>query len=159
MIRIERTVTVDRPVDEVAKYLSDFRTTSQWDPHTASCEREDTGPLGVGSRFVNKQKFGPVRSSYTYEVSEYEPGRGITLRSTSTIANLTDSMQFSGNEQRTTVTYVAQFEFKGIARSAEPVLKPLIDKIADDGARGMEAALRRLPAGDDAHGDVPPSRS
>ena len=159
MIRIERTITVDRPVDEVAKYLSDFRTTSQWDPHTASCEREDTGPLGIGSRFVNKQKFGPMRSSYTYEVSDYEPGRAITLQSRSGMADLTDSMRFAGDERRTTVTYVAEFDFKGLARRAEPVLKPLINKIADDGARGMTAALKRLPMADGTHGDVPPTRS
>lgn len=153
MIRVERTVTVARPVDEVAKYLSDFRTTSQWDPHTASCEREDTGPLGVGSRFVNKQRIGPLRSSYTYEVSEFEPGRRITLRSHNGMADLTDSMYFAGDAQDTTVTYVAEFDFKGLARAAEPIFKPLINKLADDGAKGMNEALRRLPDATGSHGD------
>jgi len=146
MIRVERTVTVDRPVDEVAKYLSDFRTTAQWDPHTASCERTDTGPLGVGSRFVNKQKIGPLRSSYTYEVREFVPGKHIELQSRSGMADLTDSMYFTGNDAQTTVTYVAQFDFRGLARAAEPVLKQLLNKIADDGARGMNEALQRLPS-------------
>ena len=145
MIRVERTVTVARPLNEVAKYLSDFRTTVQWDPHTASCERQDAGALGVGSRFVNKQKIGPVRSSYTYEVSEYEPDRRITLQSHSGSADLTDTMCFEGDDATTRVTYIAEFRFKGLARAAEPILKPLLNKIADDGARGMSDALQRLP--------------
>jgi carbon monoxide dehydrogenase subunit G len=148
MIRLERTISVARPVDEVAKYLSDFRTTEQWDPHTASCEREDTGPLRVGSRFVNKQKIGPMRSSYTYEISEFDPGHRITLRSHTGAAELTDSMQFDGDDKKARVTYTAEFRFKGIARAAEPILKPLLSRIADDGARGMTDALQRLPAAD-----------
>jgi carbon monoxide dehydrogenase subunit G len=145
MIRIERTVTVARPVAEVAHYLSDFRTTEQWDPHTASCTREDTGPLAVGSRFVNQQKLGPLRPSFTYEVIDYEPGESITLHSESRSADLTDSMAFADSDGGTTVTYTAQFEFKGVTRFAEPLLKPMLNKIGDEGAAGMEAALKRLP--------------
>lgn len=139
-------MTVHRPLHEVAKYLSDFRTTEQWDPHTASCSRTDTGPLGVGSRFVNKQKIGPVRSSFNYEVSDFEPNRRITLRSHSGSADLTDTMRFEGDDTNTTVTYVAEFEFKGLVRRVEPLLEKMLNKIADDGARGMESALQRLPA-------------
>jgi carbon monoxide dehydrogenase subunit G len=145
VIRVERTVTVDRPVDEVAKYLSDFRTTEQWDPHTARCEREDTGPLGVGSRFVNTQRIGPLRSKYTYEITEFEPGRRVVLHSKSGSADLTDSMSFAGDANRSSVTYVAEVQLKGVARAGEPLFRLLMNRLADDGARGMKDALHRLP--------------
>ena len=146
MIRVERTVTVDRPLDAVAHYLSDFRTTAQWDPHTAECTREDSGDLGVGSTFVNTQKFGPVKPKYTYRVSTFEPGRSITLKSNSGSVDLTDTMLFAGGDAQSTVEYIAEFRFKGVGRLAEPFFKPLLNKLADDGARGMREALERLPA-------------
>ena len=145
MIRIERSVTVDRPVDEVAKYLSDFRTTEQWDPHTSECSREDTGPIHVGSRFTNKQRIGPLRSSFDYRVVDLEPGRSITLKSDTRTLELTDTMQFSGDDRRTSVTYVAELKLKGVTRFAEPVMRKMMNKLGDDGARGMTEALQRLP--------------
>jgi carbon monoxide dehydrogenase subunit G len=145
MIRIERTVSVDRPVGEVAKYLSDFRTTEQWDPHTVRCSREDTGPVAVGSRFTNVQRIGPVRSSFEYHVVDLDPGRSIRLASSSSSVDLTDTMTFTGDENRAEVTYVAELELKGPARFAEPVMRRLMNRIGDEGARGMAEALYRLP--------------
>lgn len=146
MIRIERTISVDRPVDEVAKYLSDFRTTEQWDPHTVRCSREDTGPIAVGSRFTNVQRIGPVRSSFDYHIVELEPGRSIRLVSSSSSVDLTDTMTFTGDDRRAQVTYVAEVQLKGAARFAEPIMRRLMNRIGDEGARGMSEALSRLPA-------------
>jgi hypothetical protein len=59
-------------------------------------------------------------------------------------------MHFEGDDTKTLVTYIAEFEFKGVARAAQPILKPLLNKIADDGARGMADALQRLPVANGA---------
>jgi hypothetical protein len=70
MTATSRTVIVDRPVDKVAAYLSDFSTSAEWDPHTVTCRRLDAGPLGVGARFENVQKVMGRESPLTYEVTD-----------------------------------------------------------------------------------------
>jgi len=148
VITIERTVRAQRPVDEVSHYLSDFRTTAQWDPHTHKCTRTDSGPLGVGSQFANTQKFGPLRSTLHYRVEDYQPGRSIKLMSSSSLLTATDTMRFDPTpDGGTQVTYTAQFEFAKPAKAMEPVLRRVLEKVGDDGAAGMEKALQRLPVG------------
>ena len=38
-MRLRKTVTVDKPVDKVFAYLSDFATTTEWDPGTVQTTR------------------------------------------------------------------------------------------------------------------------
>ena len=46
MPSVERTVTVTQPIEKVWAYLSDFRTTEEWDPPTVSTVRT-SGDGGV----------------------------------------------------------------------------------------------------------------
>jgi hypothetical protein len=59
MIAIRRRIEADRPVEQVADYLSDFTTTAAW-VHTVSCTRLDSGPLRIGSEFDNVQRVASV---------------------------------------------------------------------------------------------------
>ncbi|MGN6609865.1 MAG: SRPBCC family protein [Jatrophihabitans sp.] len=147
-ITIERTVRTARPVGEVAKYLSDFRTTAQWDPHTKSCKRTDSGPLRVGSEFDNTQSLGPLTTTLHYRVVSLDEGRSISLRSEGGAVTATDSMRFDEQpDGGTLVTYRAEFEFAAPLRPLEPVLRRLLEKVGDDGKAGMERALEQLPVG------------
>ena len=148
-IVIERKVRTPRPIDEVAHYLSDFRTTEQWDPHTKRCTRTDAGPLGVGSEFDNTQQVvGPLSTTLHYRVESFEPGRSVTLVSKGSFVTATDSMSFEEQpDGGTLVTYRAEFEFARAAKPVEPLLRRMLEKVGDDGRAGMEQALQRLPVG------------
>jgi hypothetical protein len=53
-------------------------------------------------------------------------------------------MEFSGGPDRTTVTYTADFTFKGLSRFVAPLLAPAFKKLGDDAEKGMREALSRL---------------
>jgi hypothetical protein len=148
VITVRREVRTDRRPDRVAAYLSDFTTTSEWDPHTVSCDRVgEPGPPEVGARYVNVQKVLGRRTAMDYRVVELEPGRRIRLEGSSSGLDATDTMTFEpvpSDGQGTLVVYEATFRFGGALGRLEPLLRPLMGRIADDGARGMRAALRRL---------------
>ncbi|WP_043474997.1 SRPBCC family protein, partial [Kitasatospora sp. MBT66] len=57
MVRVLRTVTLDRAADEVLRYLADFGNTEQWDPGTVRCDRLDGGPVAEGSTWRNVSRF------------------------------------------------------------------------------------------------------
>ena len=145
MITVERTVTTNADLEQVAAYLSDFSTTEQWDPNTASCRQIDAGPVRVGARFANTQKVGPARTTLEYRVTGYTPNSFVELECDSRLLRSVDRMQFShGPGGTTTVTYRASINLKGIGGLAEPGFKIVMNRIADKAAASMGRHLDEL---------------
>ena len=150
-MEIERTVTVDQPVERVWAYLSDFTSTTDWDPGTVRTERV-SGEGGVGTRYHNVSKFLGRETELDYLVVEHEPDRRLALRGENATVVAHDTMTFvpaaarSGTTagEGTTVTYRAEFEFKGLARYVAPLLSPALRKLGDDAERGLREALGKL---------------
>jgi carbon monoxide dehydrogenase subunit G len=149
LIEVTRRVRTSTPVELVSSYLSDFTTTVTWDPHTASCRRVDDGPIAVGSVFDNVQRIGPMRSRFRYRVEQYEPGSRIVLTSQSGGVDLRDTMTFAADRDGavTTVTYTARLRLKGVAKVSAPIMRRLLNRIADQAAAGMQQRLDTLVSG------------
>jgi len=143
---IVRSVTVARPVDEVFAYLSDFTTTTEWDPGTVSTERV-SGEGGLGTRYHNVSQFLGRKTELDYMVTEHVPGECFALRGENATVVAHDTMTFvrihGAEGEGTTVTYRAAFEFKGVARLVAPLLAPALKKLGDEAESGMRDALLR----------------
>lgn len=75
-----RTV-ISRPAVVVAAYAADPLNAPKWYANiTAVALHAPGSPFGVGSRMDFVAHFLGRRLSYTYEVTEYEPGRSLTMR-------------------------------------------------------------------------------
>ena len=72
-MKIVRTITVAKPVHLVFAYLSDFTTTTEWDPGTIRTTRA-SGDGGVGTEYLNTSKFLGRETQLTYVVEELVPG-------------------------------------------------------------------------------------
>lgn len=148
-MEIERSVTVAHPVDRVFAYLSDFTTTTEWDPGTVSTERV-AGEGDVGTRYHNVSTFLGRQTELDYLVVEKVPNERFALRAENATVVANDTMTFvrttspSGGGEGTTVTYRADFEFKGLAKLVAPLLAPAFKKLGDDAERGLRDALGRL---------------
>ena len=55
-MRLHRSVTVEKPLDTVFGYLSDFTTTTQCDPGTVKTVRT-SGDGGFGTEYLNTSAF------------------------------------------------------------------------------------------------------
>ncbi len=149
MIEVVRRVRTSCPLDVAADYLSDFTTTAQWDPHTAACSRVgDEVGIRVGVSFDNTQRIGLLKTTMRYTVSSFDAGSFISLHSTSRLLDAEDSMRFEDDGGTTVVTYTARFTLHGPAAVAEPLLKLMLDKVADDGADGLRRTLDGLDSSD-----------
>jgi uncharacterized membrane protein len=76
--RMEHTVTVKRPAEEVFDYLADVRHLPQWQDGVVEV-RTDDEPR-VGSRFVEVRSFLGKRIESTVEIVAYEPSRLFTIK-------------------------------------------------------------------------------
>jgi uncharacterized protein YndB with AHSA1/START domain len=147
-MRLQRTVTVDLPLDKVFAYLSDFTTTTEWDPGTVRTVRT-AGDGGFGTEYLNTSTFAGRETSLTYVVQELVPNQRIALRGENKTVIAHDTMTFrevSGGTAITSteVTYTADFTFKGVARLFAPFLRPAFERLGNEAEHGMAAALARL---------------
>lgn len=139
-MRITRTVASRRSAAEVFAYLSDFSTTTQWDPGTVSTERL-SGDGGVGTRYSNTSKFNGRQTHLIYEVIEFVPGERIRLRGENDSITAIDTITVSPVFDGARITYDADFTFKGIAAIAAPFLRGAFRKLGDEAAVGLRKAL------------------
>ena len=142
-MQIRRSVTVERPLELVFAYLSDFTTTTEWDPGTVRTTLEQ-GDGSVGTTYRNVSSFAGRKTELTYRVIEVSPGRLFALRGENKSVVAHDTMEFTSTARGTTVTYTADFAFRGVARLVAPLLTPALTKLGDEAERGIREALLRL---------------
>ena len=143
-MRLQKTVTVDKPVDKVFAYLSDFATTTEWDPGTVQTVRI-AGRRGCRHRSTGTPRSSPAgQTQLTYVVHELVPNQRIALRGENTTVIAHDTMTFRTSGGGTEVTYTADFTFKGLTRFLAPLLKPAVNRLGDRAEAGMRDALARL---------------
>jgi hypothetical protein len=142
-MKVQRTVIVDKPLDAVFGYLSDFTTTTEWDPGTVTTVRRH-GNGGVGTTYLNTSTFLGRTTQLTYVVGEFVNHQLIQLRGENKTVIAVDTLTFRSVASGTEVTYAAEFTFKGPSRFVAPLLKPAFERLGNEAEAGMCKALNRL---------------
>ena len=142
-MKLLKTVVVEKPLDAVFGYLSDFTTTTDWDPGTVTTVRRH-GNGGVGTTYLNTSTFLGRKTQLTYIVREFIPGKRIRLRGENKTVIAVDALTFRPVASGTEVTYAAEFTFKGPSRIVAPLLKPAFERLGNEAEAGMHKALNRL---------------
>ena len=142
-MKLLKTVVVGKPLDAVFGYLSDFTTTTDWDPGTVTTVRRH-GNGGVGTTYLNTSTFLGRTTQLTYIVREFIPGQRIRLRGENKTVIAVDTLTFRPVTSGTEVTYAAEFTFKGPSRILAPLLKPAFERLGNEAEAGMRKALDRL---------------
>ena len=144
MPSVERTVTVDQPIEKVWAYLSDFTTTEQWDPPTRSTVRT-SGDGGVGTTYHNVSSILGSDQDVGYTVTEFVENRRFQLEGDAGKSlKLRDTITFESTGTGTSVTYHAEFELQGVAKLTTPLMPPALKVLADRVAGSLEEKLAAL---------------
>lgn len=143
MPSVERTITVDQPVERVWTYISDWTNTEEWDPPTVRTERT-SGDGGVGTRYHNVSKFLGSEQEVDYEVKELVENSRMQLAGDAGSLTLLDTITLRPTESGTELTYHAEFTPHGAAKLAEPLMPAGLKVLADRVAESLEEHLRAL---------------
>jgi uncharacterized protein YndB with AHSA1/START domain len=143
---LNRTVLTSWDADSVFDYLLDFEHAEEWDAGTVSCERV-RGDGGVGTRYRNISKFLGRETTLDYEVEKVVPGRQFVITGSNKTVDSEDTVivtpTISGG---TEVEYRARFTFKCLAAVVSPLLKPFLERLADDTEQQLRATLEAKAA-------------
>jgi len=142
-MRLQKTVVTDKPPGKVFDYLSDFTSTTDWDPGTVTTVRQH-GDGGVGTSYLNTSEFLGRQTELRYVVQELVPGERIRLRGENKTVIAVDTMTFRPAGAGTEVTYTAEFAFKGAARYLAPIFRPALTRLANQAEAGLRQALSGL---------------
>src|SRR5436190_10103975 len=126
MIDFTIETQIDRPPEQVFAYATDPGKLSTWQTNTVSAEREDEGPLRVGSRLreVHSAPGGKQLDSLV-EVSEFDPNRvfGLTVIEGTPIHG---RITFEPTATGTLVRFQTHGSLGGLMRLAEPLLRRVL---------------------------------
>jgi carbon monoxide dehydrogenase subunit G len=122
-MRIELTIDVDRPVEEVFAYVTDPAKLAQWQPNVASVTKETDGPMVAGTRLreVRRGPFGRTVEALV-EVAAYEVNRRFDLRIVSGPLPINGRNEFRASDGGTRIDFVAEGQLGGALRLAESLL-------------------------------------
>ena len=74
-MRVEESVEINRPVEEVFSYASDPEHFPEWSGIILEVQKEQPGVLAEGDRFTTVSKFLGRRFETPFEVTAHEPNR------------------------------------------------------------------------------------
>lgn len=140
MVAVQRSITVERSVEETVAYLADFAHTEEWDPGTVSCTRLDDGPVRPGARWRNVSRFRGRTTELAYRLDRRDPDRLVFVGRNRTVT-ATDDITVRTHGTGAIVDYRATLEFKGLARLAAPLVRGEFERLADQVARRLPEVL------------------
>jgi uncharacterized membrane protein len=124
MTRVEHRVTIDRPADEVFRFLADGANNPRWQPPVVKTSRADV-QLVAGTRFnqTMRHPFG-FRISSDYRITVFEPNRALALKTISggPIRPVQHYELTAESDDRTTVRSIIEYQPHGLVRLALPTL-------------------------------------
>jgi carbon monoxide dehydrogenase subunit G len=143
VVQVTRTFTVTRDADTVTSYLADFSNATAWDPGTVSCERQDSGPVKVGSTWRNVSEFLGRKTELNYRLETLAPGHIVLVGSNKT-ATSTDDITVRATPPGSEVTYQATIELRGLAKLGAPVVAAAMQRLGDRTAAQIQETIAHI---------------
>jgi uncharacterized membrane protein len=130
---------IERPAEVVWEYMENVEHNPEWLSNMRSARWTTEPPIAVGSRYDQLARFLGKDVRTSFEVTELEAGRSITISSlpgSSFPIRITREVERLG-PQRTRVREMAEGDSSGFYRLAEPLMRPMV-------RRNIVSAYRRL---------------
>ena len=120
--RIEESVEIKRPVEQVFAYVADARSWPKWHPAMPEAEQTSPGQMGIGTTIRGINKVMGMRMPWTSKVTEYEPNKkwGETISSGSSL--IEEQLTFDSVEGGTKLAVVYDMKVGGFLKLLAPMV-------------------------------------
>ena len=76
MLEFENTIRIDRPLDEVFAFLSDFENTPKWNYYVLEVRQLSERPIGIGTTYHQVRK----TDQQDFRIIEFEPNHTVAVK-------------------------------------------------------------------------------
>lgn len=126
MVRINDSLVIERPLEEVFDYAADQRNEPSYNPAMIRCEKVTPGPIGVGTRFDSALRRRGGEMAMSSEVISYDRPRAVTTRTTMPGAVVTGTLSFTTvSTTSTRMSWDWQLHPTGWLRLVAPLAAPI----------------------------------
>lgn len=122
MARVETSVVIERPVEEVFEFVTNPQNEALWSSTVIEQKQTSEGPMGVGATVRSTVKFLGRRFDTTFEVTEHEFNRKNCIRTVSGPIPATGCRTVEPVEGGTRLTQTTEAEIGGFFKLAEPIV-------------------------------------
>src|SRR5437660_10200184 len=151
MIKVEKSIVIDRRQEDVFDYVSDHTNAPRWQRGLLEVRRATEGPIGVGTRHTLVRKFMGRRMEANNEFTQYEPNRLVSFKVTSgSVAAQGWYVVEPAGSDRATLPSRIDMRPSGLIRLAQPLLAASLPT-------GVAANLSDLTGMLEAHADERPA--
>lgn len=140
-IRMEESVDISRPVEEVVAYMRQVENDANWQKSVVEAKFTSEGPTAVGSTGVHRVKFMGMTDDYAWELTEFDEARQVSWRFTSGPLRGTGGYGFDSTAEGTKVTWRAEVEPQGFRRLLAPLVGPMFAKEARKDLQSLKSIL------------------
>ena len=141
MTKIETSVTINRPVEEVFEFATDPDRVAQWAGPVAESRKTSDGPVGVGTTSSRLTHFLGRTMAATYEITAYEPHRYYADKTTSGPVPIGAKLSFEPVDGGTRLTIRGELEAGGFFKLAEPLMARMAKRQVETDAQTLKDLL------------------
>jgi uncharacterized membrane protein len=128
MIKVETSVVINRPVDEVFEFVANIENLPQWAGPVLEAKQTSEGPVGVGTTQTQVAQLLGRRVETSQEVTEYEPNKKLSTKSTSGPIPIEVHYTFEPVAEDTRVKMEGNVDAGGFFKLAEPIVARMLKR-------------------------------
>jgi uncharacterized membrane protein len=128
MIQLEKSVLIERPVEDVFSFIFNFENESKWCEEVVRTQKTSEGPIGVGSTFTDHVEFMGKTIESSYEILAYELNKTVTIKTLSGPVPFVATYSFDDADGVTKLSILAEAEPGGFFKLATPIIRRQLDK-------------------------------
>jgi len=127
-MKIEHSVVINRPVEEVFTYVTKPENTPKWQTGMVESEQVSEGSMGVGTIFTEVRQMMGRKMAQRMEVTEYEPNRKWSFRSIEAAVPHEAYLTFEAIEDNTKVSLTSFGKPSGFFKLVQPLIGRILRK-------------------------------
>ena len=141
MLKIEKSVVINRPIEEVFEFVINVENLPQWAGPVLEAKQSSEGPLSVGTTQTHVVNFLGRQAEISYEVTEYEPNKKFSTKATSGPIPMETIYNFEPVAEGTMVKLNGKVDAGGFFKLAEPVVAPMLKRQVETDTSNLKELL------------------
>ena len=141
MTKFEKRILINRPVEEVWKFISNIENMPRWDRGVLEARQTSEGPMGVGSTVQVVRQFLGRRRIGNFRVADVVPNRTVAIQAGGMGVRGEVRYTFEPVEGGTRMTSSAEVVFGGWLKLITPIIRPMLERDGRDDLANVKRVM------------------
>lgn len=128
MIKIENNILINQPIEDVFAFMTNVENLPKWAALVLEAKQSSAGPLSVGTTQTQVAEFLGRRIETSLEVTEYEPNKKLSTKTTSGPLPMEIQYIFEPVAEGTRVVIKGNINAGGLFKLAEPIVGRMLKR-------------------------------